>query len=163
MVTEGHVTQVSPVTHQSLQRNQRHPIESTQCPLWSPVSILPRSSPWHVDMQLTECWLHQSYSGVDNGCQIVDCFLVEGFWVYNLETYIPTFQSYEVWGEQRPYLHPLSVKVQPPLFLCLVFFQFCILPAKTQMKQSIFLTLLFHQISFPLLLHFLHIFLFSVG
>ena len=88
--------------------------------------------------------------------------MVEGFFVNNLETYIPTLQSVSS-EENRDPIASLSVKVQPPLFLCLVFFQFCILPAKTQMKQSIFLTLLFHQISFPLLLHFLHIFLFSVG
>lgn len=47
----------------------------------------------------------------------------------------PTFLLYNQWAlRTETLLHPLSVKVQPLVFLPLVFFQFCILSAKPQMK-----------------------------
>ena len=69
----------------------------------SPLSALPGDLDHPVQaITLLTCghaahvMLHQCHSGVGSACQPVVCFLVEGFYVDNLETYIPTLQSCEL-------------------------------------------------------------------
>lgn len=69
----------------------------------SPLSALPGDLDHPVQaITLLTCghaahvMLPQCHSGVGSVCQLVDCFLVEGFFVDNLETYIPTLQSCEL-------------------------------------------------------------------
>lgn len=126
--------------HTGLPRNTAKPAEKPETSHW--IHSVPSLQTWIHPAQAIALMtygyaghriLHQCHSGVDNVCQLVECFMVEGFFVNNLETYIPTLQSVSS-EENRDPIASLSVKVQPLLFLPLVFFQFCILSAKPQMK-----------------------------
>lgn len=86
--------------HTGLPRNTAKPAEKPETSHW--IHSVPSLQTWIHPAQAIALMtygyaghriLHQCHSGVDNVCQLVECFMVEGFFVNNLETYIPTLQS----------------------------------------------------------------------
>jgi hypothetical protein len=160
--TEGHVTQACPVTQQGLQRTRDIPLS----PLSALTGDLDPSCPCH---HLADMWTCSSKDAAPVPLWCRQCLsayiLFSGgrFLCGYLETYILNVYSFWLWWDHRPYLHPSSAQVQPPFFPSIIIFQFHIpllapketihFPSPTASPDLISTSSL----------HFLHIFVFSVG